>query len=104
MNATMSTLVIVGVAGAAYGTYYYYNVYLAEDEAGQASLFVVNNSTKTLKIWVDNTEVGTVSPGASTTFEIAAGEHVFKAGEVAATITITQTIPLGTTFTWTLTD
>jgi len=102
MNATMSAGLLLGVAAAAYGTYYYFYEY--QDGGTATELKVDNNSSKDLKIWVDNVLVGTVAKGAEASFAVAPGSHNLGAGVDTATITSTQNIPQGTIFTWTLTD
>lgn len=103
MNATMSAAVMLGIAAAGYGTYYYFYEYL-EDESTIAQLKVVNNSTKNLKVWLNNTLLATVNAGQTQVFDVTPGSHALAAGVDSQTITTTQSINQGTIFTWTLSD
>jgi hypothetical protein len=102
MNATMSAAVMLGVAAAAYGTYYYYYEYL--DSGADTQLRVVNDSTNNLKVWIDGAQVGTVEKSGVEYFDVTPGSHNLGAGVDTATITTTQNFVQGTVFSWTLTD
>jgi hypothetical protein len=68
----------------------------------QVELTVVNNTTKTMKIWIDFDEQGSIIPGGSAKYDMKIGAHTLQAGETIPEYSATHTFVVGQPYSWTL--
>ena len=68
----------------------------------QTELTVVNNTTKTMKVWVDFKEQGSIVAGSSAKYDMKIGPHTLQAGETIPEYSATHTFIVGQPYSWTL--
>lgn len=68
----------------------------------KVELTVVNNTTKSMKVWIDFKEQGTIVPGGTAKYDVAIGPHTLQAGEIIPEYSTTHTFITGQPYNWTL--
>lgn len=68
----------------------------------KVELTVVNNTTKTMIIWIDFNEQGSIVAGGSASYDVKIGAHTLQAGETVPEYSAVHTFVVGQPYSWTL--